>query len=722
MARYESLDDRERNWISSTEDLASRVSEMLSSAYEMARRYGKVVGRISRFGEVKVEEGAKVEFEIDPQVYYSEKDAPFHKVGDYLAVIDPKNLKVVLVRVSAIVRRDELAQLGLEPPLSSFVNTPDPRGLLTRTVVYGEVVVEMDPESGEVRPATTSLEPQSPVVDPKPEVLERLLDLPKEGVPLGALATAGSLVKNGSVVVRLPLKAFYQHILIIGTTGSGKTTAIKNLVASLYSLLPRAKRPVAVIVDMNQDFVQLPLPPQPQPPIEPEQTIKEKVFRGVRPPKGIIAVVPITLYEISEALKALIEERGIATYLGIMEKIAEWYYLESISPLTGGGPPAKVLARKSLNEIIVEIEGPNLKVIFVPYVVNTVCTESDSLSGLMPGLTQLARDLMRRLRERVRRRGPVKGCAGPLQVLYGSLHAYHESMLRKGGLDRPEEIEIAKEAIESWVVLKEPLESSERTADLIINNERTSFEELSDFYLDALYEIKPHKGTLEALMRRIGSLLDSGIIDVIMSTDDDKMEVLPEPSWERVIDEAYNNDMPIVLDLKWSSERSLSSIEGPRLAAYRMLERLITWKQRAWAMRRRTPNVLVIIDEAHQFFPQEKGAQEEKEASRQVAGMIAKVARLGRARGIGILFSTHSPSDLHDIILQLTNTKILLRTDKVQAEHMEIPSEVKPYLPRLPDRHMLIMSHVFKEGYVFVRTTTPLTMHYDISAGGFDFT
>jgi len=154
MAGYEGLDGYRREKALSAEGLAARVSEMLSSAYEIARRYGKLVGRISRFGEVRVEEGAKVEFEIDPQVYYSERDAPFHKIGDYLAVVDPKTLKVILVRVSAIVRRDELAQLGLEPPLSSFTNAPDPRGLLTRTVVYGEVVVEMDPESEEVRPAT----------------------------------------------------------------------------------------------------------------------------------------------------------------------------------------------------------------------------------------------------------------------------------------------------------------------------------------------------------------------------------------------------------------------------------------------------------------------------------------------------------------------------------------------------------------------------------------
>ncbi len=720
MARYEGLDGYEKDWGLSAEGLASKVSEMLSSAYEVARRYGRIVGRISRFGEVKVEEGAKVEFEIDPQIYYSERDAPFHRIGDYLAVIDPKTLKVVLVRVSAIVRRDELAQLGLEPPLSSFTNLPDPKGLLTRTVVYGEVVVEMDPDSGEVRPATISLEPQSPVVDPKPDVLERLLDLPRDGVPLGALATAGSLVKEGSVTVRMPLKAFYQHVLIIGTTGSGKTTLIKNLIASLYSLLPKSSRPVSVVVDMNQDFIQLPLPPQPQRPLEPESTIRNRIFGGVKPPDGIVVVVPVTLYEISEAFKDIEEERGVVSLLNLIERIAMWYYMESFSPLTGGGPPIRSSARKTPSGYLVELEGPSFKVLFVPYVVHTACAESDSLSGLMPGLTQLARDLFRRLRERIRRRGPVRGCAGPLQSIYGSLYAYHESILRKGGLERVEEIEVAKEAISSWGVLGGDIVGSKESYDLLIGGERVSIDELIDFYLEALYEIRPHKGTLEALMRRVGSLLDSGIVDILIKLYEDEVDILSEPSWEWVVNEAYENDMPIVLDLKWASERSLSSVEGPRLAAYRMLERLIAWKQRAWALRKGSPEVLVIIDEAHQFFPQEKGAQEEKEASRQVAGMIAKIARLGRARGVGILFSTHSPSDLHDIILQLTNTKIVLRTERNQAEHIEIPSEVKPYLPRLPDRHMLVMSHVFKEGYVFARTTTPLTMHYDISAGTFN--
>ena len=715
MAGYEGVEGRlGREWISA-ESLASRVDGMLRASYEAARRYGRIVGRISRFGEVRVEEGARVEFEIDPQVYYSAGgEAPFHRVGDYLAVVDPKTLKVVLVRVSAIVRKDELAQLGVEPPLSSFSSGPDSRGLLTRTTVLGELVVEMDPSSGEVAPASTSLEPQSPVVDPDPQVLERLLDLPERGIPLGSLATVGSLVKDGMITVRLPVNAIFQHILVIGTTGSGKTTLIKNLVASIYSLLPRDSKPVVVAVDMNQDFIQLPLPPQPgRGGSQADELVRRSVYRGVKPPRGVVVVAPITRFDVEAAI-----ESGANSLYSIVEGVARAYYSESIAPLTGGRGPESLVVRRAGGGFVVEARGLPFNLAFIPYTVDTTTLESDVLSGLMPGLTQLARDLLRRLRERVRRRGPLKGYAGPLQALYGALYAYHELLARKAGdLGEDELLDIAGDAMAPWIVMGS---GDVLGYKLQHGGSEVLLEEVVGEYLEALREVKPHRGTLEALLRRVGSLLDSGVVDVAIAWDrEGRVEVLGEPSWEWIVGEAYRLDSPVVLDLKWSAEKSLSSVEGPRLAAYRMLERLIAWKQRAWASRARTPSVLVVIDEAHQFFPQEKGAQEEKEASRQVAAMIAKMARLGRARGVGILFSTHSPRDLHDIILQLANTKIILRPDKSQVDSLEVPSEVKPHLPRLPDRHMLVLSHVYKEGYIFVRTTTPLTMHYDVSSMGY---
>ncbi|GAB6148284.1 helicase HerA domain-containing protein [Stetteria hydrogenophila] len=694
-------------------EVEERVRRLVERAYAEAGRYGEVVGRVSRYSEVKVEEGARVEFELDPSVYYSRSDAPFHRVGDYLAILDPKTGRLILVRVSSIIRRDELAYLGVDPPLSSYSTSPDPRGLLTRTTVLGELVVEADPGEWEVRPATTSVEPQSPVIDPKPEVLERLLDLPRSGIPLGALATPGGLVKGGGIPVRLQVRALFQHTLIIGTTGSGKTTLLKNMVSSIYSLIPRDSRPVVVVADMNQDFIQLPLPPSGAPAGSVEGVVREKVFKGVEHPKSLVAVVPFTAQDVLEAV-----EDGYAAPEDVAVHAALRYYRESLEPLTGVGVDAGSVRvkRGADGSLSCAITGLPFKLTIFVYTIDTPRLPSDSLLGLMPGLTPHSMDLLRRLRRSVAR---ALGDPGPLQALYASARVYLEAS-KSRGFTREEGHSQAVEAIEPYIIVQGGSASDGHVYENIYHNVRIDglsarLDEYVDAYLDALEKARPHRGTLEALYRRLSGLLDSGIVDVIV-TDGGNAWILREPSWSTIVSEAHDSDAPVVLDLKWAAERSLSTIEGPRLAAYRMLASLIEWKHRAWASRgrERAPNVLIIIDEAHQFFPQEKGGAEEREASRQVASMVSKIARLGRARGVGLVFSTHSPRDLHDIVVQLANTKIILRTEKSIAEQLDVPSELKPYIPRLPDRRMVVLSHVFKEGYVLAHTSTPLTGHYDI--------
>ncbi len=698
-------------------DVVERLERGLRSAYERASSIGVVVGSISRYGEVRVQHGARVEFEVDPEVYYSESPGSLHRVGDYLAVVDPKWGHVALMRVVEIVRRDELAELGVEPPISGYQQGLEPRGLMTRTTIVGELLVEMDPETGEVVPATTSIEPQSPVVDPKPEVLARLLDLPAEGIPLGALATPGSLVKGGAIPVKLPLRALYQHVLVLGTTGSGKTTLLKNMIASLYSLFPRHSRPVAVVADMNQDFIQLPLPPRPaEEEPQAEAVVRSRIYRGVGPPRSLHVVVPLTIYDVEEA---------IANSEDPYDAEAQWrwfasnYYRLSILPLAGVEPPGWAVKTRG-GAVALEAQVPaGFRLRLVPYTINTTTIESDVLAGLMPGLTAFARELLRRVRERVRR--SLEGYAGPLQALYVACNvALALLSSKRQEYDLEEEVKEASDLAAPYIALppdrgvgeayEEPLYERPGGGEVTLGD-------LVRMYVEEILRARPHKGTLEALARRIGSLLDTGMVDVAVDRGG-RLEVLREPGWDWIVSEARESDAPVVLDLKWPAERGLSSVEAPRLAAYRMLERLIAWKHRAWARRERTPSVVVFIDEAHQFFPQEKGPAEERESSRQVAGMIARIARLGRARGLGIVFSTHSPKDLHDIILQLANTKIVLRMDKSQLESIDISEDLKKYVPRLSDRTMIIMSHVYKEDYIIAKTSLPLVMHYDYTALG----
>jgi len=218
--------------VKGAEDQVEKLDRMLREAYEVAKSIGKVVGRVSRYGEVKVGENARIQLNIDPTTYYGESEAPFHRVGDYLVVVDPKDRRQVLIRVTSIGRRDELSMIGVQPPVSPIVDGLEPRGLITDAVIEGELVLELRPGEESPRPAVKSIEPQAPVVAPSPETLRRLLDLPTEGVTLGSLATPGGLIVGGRIPVRLPVSALLHHVLVIGTTGSGKTTLLKNMLAS----------------------------------------------------------------------------------------------------------------------------------------------------------------------------------------------------------------------------------------------------------------------------------------------------------------------------------------------------------------------------------------------------------------------------------------------------------------------------------------------------------
>ncbi|AFZ69987.1 putative ATPase [Caldisphaera lagunensis DSM 15908] len=688
--------------LNNAEDQVKKIEKLLSKAYEEAEKNGKLIGRISRYGEVRVEENSEVDFIIDPSTYYSENDAPFHKVGDYLVAIDPKDMRLVLIRIKSIIRKDELAAIGLEPPISQIVNSIEPRGLITNTIVKGELVLEINKNDKNPRPATKSIEPQSPVIDPDPEVLARLLDLPQEGITIGALSTPSGLVKNGQIPVKLPLHTVYHHILILGTTGSGKTTLLKNMIASMYNQLE--KHPISIIIDSNQDFVQLPISNNIKP--IPEE-ILNSCYKNVKELDGIISVVPISFDLIQQKFEK--EREGINE---VLIDIAKKYFNETFSPFIQNNKVDFNLIVRD-NTIILKTDYP-FKLIFVPYVINTLETSTDNLSPLLPGITLLAKDLLKKMRENFKRKHKVYP---PIQAIYGALSVFMDKSIYKlnknnYGLKLDDILEQALEYINPYIV------SISRDFNLDLHNMKIGNYNLTLFdaveeYIESLQRARPHEETIKALYRRISSLIESQIVDIIIPQNN-KLIPLNEPNWETIVNIANEENIPIVLDLKWNLD--LIGLDPLRLVTYRTLDKLISWKQKSWTQRNETPNIMVVIDEAHQFFQNESKVKEDVDAIRQVSAMISKIARLGRARGVGLIFSTHSPADLNDIILQLTNTKIILRTDKSQIERISIPKEVNEYLSRLQDRTMLVESYAFRMGYLFAQTTTPLTAHYDISA------
>jgi Predicted ATPase len=162
------------------------------------------------------------------------------------------------------------------------------------------------------------------------------------------------------------------------------------------------------------------------------------------------------------------------------------------------------------------------------------------------------------------------------------------------------------------------------------------------------------------------------------------------------------------LDLEYAVSQGVHFLMA-NLIAYEVLRSLHEWKRVGGPS---TKPAIVVLDEAHRFFPSEGTSAEEVEL---LADFIARVARLGRSRGLGIVFSTHSPKDVHRIVIQLSNTKVVFRSEREYLEMLDIPQEFTRILELAPDRVALMKSHVIRSGHALFKTAEPLLGHFDIA-------
>ena len=224
-----------------------------------------------------------------------------------------------------------------------------------------------------------------------------------------------------------------------------------------------------------------------------------------------------------------------------------------------------------------------------------------------------------------------------------------------------------------------------------------------DLLLRTILRLGVHRSTLENMIRALGSLERTGLFDV----SGPGYEVVEQPYGELL-----SGGGVMVVDL----QAYVRDAEAQRVVVYRVLERLYEYKFRAYVERRRTLPLIVVVDEAHQYFPA-TAARGEEEGIRMIASMLTRIARLGRRHGMGLVFATHSPQDLNPIVVQLSNTKIVLRSERRILESLGIPLEYRGLLEVAPDRVGLARSHFYRTHYVLFRTTPPLVGHLDLSGG-----
>jgi DNA helicase HerA-like ATPase len=675
----------------SSDSVVKVLEERLNDAIKLANKLGRIVGYVSRTSPSYIdEEGGYVVFDVDPVVYFENYDL-IAQAGSLLGVVDIKTLNVISLKVVSVERRDVLAELDL-PDMYFPIPHAEASGLLTKTRIKAKPLLAYDTKTGEVRVANIVIEPQSPVVLlTDPEVIQRVLGLPTEGVFLGYSTVGDTPLFGGNAPLLLPLRAFYQHILVLGTTGSGKTTLLKNMIASMhsgYKLI--GERPSIVIFDPNKDYVTIPL----EPPwlftggvSEDESRLAKKVLDQINKLDGVVIILPVTRSVVDEYIDKY------ESWARILKAIAEDYIKGIINP---------IISRFGWSGEIAEIEvvqepGKTAPLRFVkakvrinygyttrdayyyviPYALRFRDFTPKELVALNPYFTRQAKDALQRILQALSAKGAV------IETIYDLYEAIKEARFR----------------IEERVT---------KPRGVVLDPNR-------EYVVQIIRDLAIHKSTLENMIRQIASIIDTGIFDVYTKgVGEDKY--LYEPPIGEILDKHFQlfNGYPMVVDLEFLQLHSMADPEKTiSIVAFRILNKIFEWKLIESRYRMSSQPVLIFIDEAHRFFPSRGGVEEYIE---NVSAMIDRIARLGRARKLGLVFSTHSPRDVHDIILQLTNTKIVLRTDKSHLGVLDLPEEYREFITRASDRVGVIKSHVLRLGYSTFKTPLPLLGHYDLSA------
>lgn len=672
------------------DSILKELEDRVQAAIKIASKFGEIVGYVSRTSPSMInEEGGYVVFDVDPITYF----ANFHvlaQAGSHLGVVDIKTLNLVSLRITSVERRDVLAELDLPDMYFTLPHT-EVSGLLTKTRIKAKPLLAFNTETGEVVASNFVIEPQSPVILLKdPVAIQAVLGLPTEGVFTGYVTIGDNPAFKGGAPLFIPLKAFYQHILVVGTTGSGKTTLLKNIIASIASgyRLPDSKISV-VIIDPNKDYVTLPLKPpwrvRAGAPSE-EVEIAERTLENIKSLSGVVIVLPVTRGVVEQYV-----ERS-ETWARVLKMLVEDYVESIIAPIARRfGWTFKILELEVVEEptrsgiirfvrAVVEINYGGIKdtvhYYVIPYALRFTDFKPKEFIALNPYFTRQAKDGLLRL-----------------------LHALTQKNAH----------------IETVYDLYEALkEARSRIEDKQFRPKGPVLDPNKEYIIELIRDLAIHKSTLENMIRQVASITDTGIFDVYIKGQGDKY--LREPPLEEVLERHFDlfNGYPIVVDLEYLQLHSQADPEKTiSIVAFRVLNKVFEWKLFETRVRFETQPVLIFIDEAHRFFPSRGGIEEYIE---HVSSMIDRIARLGRARRLGLIFSTHSPKDVHDIILQLTNTKIVLRTDKTHLQSLDLPEEYRDFITRASDRVGVIKSHVLRLGYTTFKTPLPMTGHYDLSA------
>lgn len=149
--------------------------------------------------------------------------------------------------------------------------------------------------------------------------------------------------------------------------------------------------------------------------------------------------------------------------------------------------------------------------------------------------------------------------------------------------------------------------------------------------------------TREAIIRMLRSINEFGIFNVAGTFDVD-FESLQKKT---------------IVDLSWVLENT-SAVEAIAMVTYTILNDFYSYKDMEYKKGGGKELTILALDEAHEYFPQTR----DEDSKSIVEGLLNKLMRLGRVRKISVILATHMPDDLNPLVLQLSNTKIVMRNEE----------------------------------------------------------
>jgi DNA helicase HerA-like ATPase len=601
----------------SDESLFNNIKERISQANTLAVTLGsQIIGKVARHMPSKVTpDDFMINVSVDPVTYYK---LPFlGRVGIFLGAVDIKTLYFVLLRIVGYERTDATSLfIGDSNVLSaSSTNEDEPGSLITNVVVKCEPLTRMDVLSGgELEVADLVLEPQSPVFLPNPSVIEKALDTRRGGLYLGYLDNAYTKVKVGISPEDLNF-----HVSVLGTTGAGKTSFIKDVIASLYLSENESK---IFVLDATGDYYNVFLPPN---------------------------------------LNDPAVQKGRSDFSNLYESGINGLRADIVFPVTSFW--RKKNKAKTLNDVTLSYFNA-----FVKPVVDFMSSKGLSVET------------------------DVKDNRIMIKTDYWKSDAFiHPFYFRFPEIKRifnrlnPYFTEQASQFLRQFIFSRKEIRSLE---ELIKSLDDEEFERNS-----------VHKSTRDNIRRGLYTMRDTGLFDVPVEKD-------------RFRDSLEGDQRLVIFDLYNSEIEEFSQ----KILAYFFLDRIFDFRERQMRSGIVKGRFVIVVDEAHRFFPSGKGGEEDAYYVRKVAGKIATMMRLGRRRKLGFIFATHNPLDLSDIVVQLSNTKVLFRIKQEVGENMGLSRSEAKVLSWEKNGVAYILSPWFREGKIKLKVPVPPPLgHYDIS-------